>query len=245
VGCALDEGLANPTEEMDLYYGERCVWWVHVIANGQPGHGSQFLPDNAGQKLRVVIDRFMDFRASEERRLAADPSLRLGDVTTVNLTRLAGGVQHNVVPAELSAGFDVRLAPSVDHVEFEAMLNSWLAEAAAATGGTSADGSLRLEFLQKGKLVPCADVSSANPWWRAFSRSCAAQGVRLGRPAIFPAATDSRYIRDSGACAFGFSPMNHTPVLLHDHNEYLNKDVFIRGIEIYYHVLQAMIELKD
>lgn len=27
--------------------------------------------------------------------------------------------------------------------------------------------------------------------------------------------------------------MNHTPLLLHDHNEYLNKDIFLKGITIY------------
>jgi hypothetical protein len=27
--------------------------------------------------------------------------------------------------------------------------------------------------------------------------------------------------------------MNETPVLLHDHNEFLNEKVFLRGVEIY------------
>lgn len=26
VGFALDEGMASPTEEYSLYYGERCIW---------------------------------------------------------------------------------------------------------------------------------------------------------------------------------------------------------------------------
>lgn len=37
----------------------------------------------------------------------------------------------------------------------------------------------------------------------------------------------------AGCPAIGFSPMNNTPVLLHDHNEFLNKDVFLKGIDIY------------
>lgn len=36
-----------------------------------------------------------------------------------------------------------------------------------------------------------------------------------------------------GLPVFGFSPMNHTPILLHEHDEYLNESTFIRGIEIY------------
>ena len=44
--------------------------------------------------------RFLGFRDSEEARLKADPRLTLGDVTTINLTIMEGGVQvrHIVQP---------------------------------------------------------------------------------------------------------------------------------------------------
>jgi aminoacylase len=35
-----------------------------------------------------------------------------------------------------------------------------------------------------------------------------------------------------GIPAFGFSPINNTPILLHDHNEFLNAKVFLKGIDI-------------
>ena len=44
---------------------------------------------------------------------------------------------------------------------------------------------------------------------------------------IFPAGTDASYIREAGIPAFGFSPMNHTPILLHDTNEFLNEKIFL------------------
>jgi len=44
----------------------------------------------------------------------------------------------------------------------------------------------------------------------------------------------------AGCPAIGFSPMNHTPVLLHDHNEFLNRSVFLRGIDIYTHLIQNL-----
>lgn len=50
---------------------------------------------------------------------------------------------------------------------------------------------------------------------------------------VFPGGTDSRYIRSIGIPAIGFSPMNNTPVLLHDHDEYLEADIYLKGIEIY------------
>lgn len=50
---------------------------------------------------------------------------------------------------------------------------------------------------------------------------------------VFPGGTDSRYVRGVGKPALGFSPMNFTPVLLHDHNEFLKADTYLRGLEIY------------
>ena len=36
-----------------------------------------------------------------------------------------------------------------------------------------------------------------------------------------------------GIPAIGFSPMNNTPILLHEHDEFLNETVFLRGIDIF------------
>jgi len=43
-----------------------------------------------------------------------------------------------------------------------------------------------------------------------------------------------------GYPAIGFSPMNNTPVLLHDHNEFLNTNVFLRGIDIYANLIASL-----
>lgn len=43
-----------------------------------------------------------------------------------------------------------------------------------------------------------------------------------------------------GYPAIGFSPMNNTPILLHDHDEFLNENVFLRGIEIYCEIITAL-----
>lgn len=40
-----------------------------------------------------------------------------------------GGVQFNVVPAQLSVGFDIRFPPMVDVAEFENMLRGWCKDA--------------------------------------------------------------------------------------------------------------------
>ena len=64
-----------------------------------------------------------------------------------------------------------------------------------------------------------------------LSGGCKKHSINLV-PEIFPAGTDSRYLRAQGIPAYGFSPINNTPILLHDHNEWLGVETFMRGIEI-------------
>uniref|UniRef100_A0A8D0FGD9 N-acyl-aliphatic-L-amino acid amidohydrolase n=1 Tax=Strix occidentalis caurina TaxID=311401 RepID=A0A8D0FGD9_STROC len=95
------------------------------------------------------------------------------------------------------------------------------------------------EFHQKCMDQHVTSTEESDPWWKAFSGVCRDMKLQL-KLEIFPAATDSRYIRAAGHPAIGFSPMNCTPVLLHDHNEFLNEQVFLRGIDIYARLLPAL-----
>ena len=51
-----------------------------------------------------------------------------GDITTVNLTMMSGGVQMNVVPDNFTLGFDMRITPTTDIVQFEKMIRDWCDE---------------------------------------------------------------------------------------------------------------------
>lgn len=65
------------------------------------------------------------------------------------------------------------------------------------------------------------------------------EGIEI-EPEIFPASTDSRYLRELGIPALGFSPMRNTPILLHDHNEYIDQGVFADGIGVYERLITAL-----
>jgi aminoacylase len=54
--------------------------------------------------------------------------MKLGDLTTINLTGLTGGLARNLVPAEFEAIFDIRITPKNDVKEFERMLQQWIDE---------------------------------------------------------------------------------------------------------------------
>ncbi len=134
VGLALDEGLANPTDNFTVFYGERAVWWLKVIAEGPVGHGSRFIKNTAIDKILASAQRFLNYRATQEALLAESGAhgncLKLGDVTTINLTMLHSGVTAdggktyslNCIPSKAEAGFDIRLPPTVDLAKFEDLL---------------------------------------------------------------------------------------------------------------------------
>ncbi|CAB3362934.1 Hypothetical predicted protein [Cloeon dipterum] len=230
IGFSLDEGMASPNDEFLLYNGERSIWHIFVTCPGTPGHGSLMLPDTAGEKVEIIMNKFMDLRRREKAKLESNKNLTVGDVTTVNLTQIKGGVQPNVVPPELTVGFDVRLATDVDHEKFEAMIKGWCKEAGPGT---------TISYEQKNNFVPNTPLDDSNPWWLAFKKACDKLKLKL-KPAIFPGGTDSRYVREVGIPALGFSPIINTPVLLHDHDEFLNEKVFLQGIKIYEELLQAV-----
>ena len=71
---------------------------IRITCPGSPGHGSMFLGNTAGEKAQFMINKLLAYRQQEKARLEADPTKTLGDVTTVNLTIMEGGVQTNVVP---------------------------------------------------------------------------------------------------------------------------------------------------
>ena len=86
---------------------------------------------------------------------------------------------------------------------------------------------------------PLTPLTEDNAWWSAFKTATDALELKL-EPEVFPAATDSRFLRCAGIPALGFSPMNHTPILLHDHDEWLHEDTYVTGIGIYEKILPAL-----
>ena len=245
VGCALDEGLANETDAMTVFYGERAVVWLRLKATGPVGHGSRFVPNTAMVKLINVVQKFLNFREEQEALLGGEHAgckhsmaKKLGDVTTLNLTMLQGGVSKdggetymlNVIPGEAYAGFDIRIPPSVDLDDFEKQIGEW----------TSSEEGVAYEFIFRAKQHAVSETDrEKSPWWACFSDACDAAGITV-EAEVFPAATDSRYIRALGIPAFGFSPISNTPILLHDHNERLHKDVYLRGIDIFTKIIPSL-----
>jgi len=234
VGFGLDEGLASPTGEVDVYYAERNEYWFEIHVPGDPGHGSRFVENTAAEKARYMINKMLDYREVQRKRLESNPELSLGDVNTVNLTMVNGGLQANVVPEKLILTFDVRITPTSDLNKFESMIRGWMVEAGEG---------LEIVFIQKMMDQSLTSVNEKDPWFKAFNDACLKNGLGV-RPRIMPAGTDARCIREAGIPSLGFSPMPNTPVLLHDHDEFINEKVFLQGINIYVDIIENLINVK-
>jgi len=232
IGLALDEGLATPDDVIPVYYGERNVFWVKFHCHGNPGHGSRFIKDTAAEKVQYLTNKLLGYREVQKKRFEADPTSDLGDFTTINLTYMEGGFagQLNVVPNKFIVGFDMRICPTTDIKKFEEQLNAWCEEAG---------GNISIQYEQKFTDQTVTSTAEDDLWFRAFKAGCDKSNVKFALR-IFPAGTDSRYIREVGIPAFGFSPMPNTPILLHDHNEFLNEKIFLDGIPIFCNIIKEI-----
>ncbi|XP_043466015.1 aminoacylase-1-like [Leptopilina heterotoma] len=230
VGFALDEGGINDGREIIVNYAEKSRYRMWVHCPGEAGHGSSLLNNTSAEKLRVIIDRFMDYRASEKDKLK-DPKVKNGNITSINLTMLKGGLQVNVVPDVLSAAFDIRIPPDMEvFKKFDKMIHTWFDEIGC-----------KVEYIQKNNSIPVkgTKVDESNIYWVAFKKACDDFKVDLD-VSIAAWGTDANYLRTLGIPALGFSPINNTRPLLHADNEYLNKDIFLKGIKIFMKIVTAV-----
>lgn len=119
VAFILDEGsVANEKGEVPAFYTERAIRQTSFEFRGKSGHGSKLFDDTPGEKFNYVIGKLYEYRA-EEKRKVEELNYPLGNVTSINLTILKGGVANNVIPAELSATFDIRVSFNTEFDEFE------------------------------------------------------------------------------------------------------------------------------
>jgi aminoacylase len=268
IALALDEGLANPADTFSLFYGERLPWWVNVTATGPTGHGSRFIENTAVEQLIALANRALEFRQGQRSLLGMkshencthavvaaknSKTATLGDVTSLNITTLQAGVQvgdtyaYNCVPPVAKCSLDIRISPHTPPSEISAMLDQWCIECSSngtMDANTSVTPSLSWNYigghgndLQKHALT--STDPKENPWYNVFESAIKSMGMKL-EPQVFPAATDSRFLRALGIRAFGFSPMRNTEILLHENNEYIPESIFLEGISVYVTLIMAL-----
>ncbi|KAG9456644.1 hypothetical protein H6P81_001152 [Aristolochia fimbriata] len=247
VGIVLDEGLASPDENYRAFYGERSPWWLAIKAFGSPGHGARLYDNTAMENLLKSLESIRRFRAAQFDTVKSGAKEE-GEVISVNMVFLKAGTPSpsgfvmNVQPSQAEAGFDIRVPPNALHDLLEQkIMEEW----------APSSRNMTFEFKQKnfGRDVfgkPAVTVAdNSNPWWTLLEEAVKKAGGKLRKPEIFPASTDARYFREQGLPAIGFSPMANTPILLHDHNEFLNQEEYLKGITVYESIIEAYASFVD
>jgi aminoacylase len=130
----------------------------------------------------------------------------------------------------------------MEPVEMKNLLDSWCHDCSLTPGAVSWS---YLEDQNSAMMhATTATDRHVNPWYGLFCDTLAAMGIDLV-PQIFPAATDSRFLRALGIRALGFSPMRNTEIMLHEHDEYILESNFLEGIGVYYELIQALAAQGD
>lgn len=187
--------------------------------------------------------------AAKKRRLAkasAGP-MSMGDVTSLNVTTLQAGVRagdsfvYNCVPPVASCSLDIRISPHVQPTEIKDMLDGWCRECSSSPDeghkvswdyiGGQGDHGMRHALTSTDSRV--------NPWYGVFGGALEKMNLKYN-PEVFPAATDSRFLRLLGIRALGFSPMRNSEIMLHENNEYLDESVFLEGIGVYVGLIETL-----
>lgn len=230
-------GLASETDVYQVYYGDRSGIWIEFILRGNTGHGSRLIENTAAAKAQFIMNEMLAYRAREKQLLEDNQNtgqnLQLGNITTINLTIMSGGVQTNVVPDVFKVTFDCRIKPG-GYDEFKEFLNDVVRRTPKQN-----DDEVKTHYIQDGGNLKLTDIETPSWWLKSIKQTFTDLQCKQNWT-VFPAGTDSRYLRNAGYSAIGFSPIIHTPVLLHDHNEYLPQDVFLRGIEIYVKLIEDL-----
>ncbi|KAH9315906.1 hypothetical protein KI387_024533 [Taxus chinensis] len=242
VGFVLDEGQASPNEHYRVFYADRIPWRLIIKATGAPGRGSKLYDNSALENLMKSMEVIGRFRSAQF-DLVKSGMAEHGEVIAVNPVYVKAGTPTptgfvmNLQPSEAEAGFDIRLPPTADpQLVRERISEEWAPAARNMTYELMEKGPLR--DIQGHLLLTVANHS--NLWWLQFEKAISAAGGKLGKPEILASTTDARFVREKGIPAFGFSPMSNTPILLHDHNEFLNEAEYLKGIKMYIAILEIL-----
>ncbi|KAL8459521.1 hypothetical protein ACS0TY_036857 [Phlomoides rotata] len=241
IGFMLDEGQASVTDDFRVFYADRSPWHMVIKATGMPGHGSRMYDNSAMENLMKSVEVIMKFRENSLELVRAGLAAN-SEIISVNPVFVKAGMPSpsgfvmNLQPSEAEAGFDLRLPPTAD----PDLMRRRIAEEWAPVWR-----NMTYEIIEKGfvkdyegrPMMTATDDS--NPWWSIFKQAIAAAGGKLANPEILATTTDSRFFRRMGIPALGFSPMKNTPILLHDHNEFLKDSVYLEGINVYQHIIRS------
>ncbi len=266
----LNEGGSNRV------LNDRLIWWgievtqkrplwLRVTAEGRGGHASGLYPGSATHRLVTGLARLVArpprFRVNDAARmylgtlarleggrtealysrieagedvpsLSMAPGLPIYFLDTIQVTELDNGHGSNVVSPRAVASVDIRLLPDTDGEAFLAEVRELLGSELEVT------------------VVLDAPETPASPrdhtLYRALEEILAVRGHVV--PTFISGTTDSRFFRQRGIPAYGFSPFAinvQDSRGIHAANESVPIDAFLRGVETMRRILRIYVGINE
>ncbi len=269
VGFVLNEGGSNETivdrvSSWGIEVHQKVPLWLRLTMKGSGGHGST-PPDNGGSTMRLIaaVSRI----AAEERPLRLVPEVtryfkalapakrgekafvlaridtelnspRLRDILspsyrallqdTFAVTRLDAGTSVNSIPTQATAELDLRLLPDADPDRTLARLRE-----------IAGEGS-EIQVLLKGEASPPSPIDT--PLYESLSRVLTKREPgSIAIPSVTPGTSDSRFFRQRGIVAYGFSPFKvnyYDADTVHAPDERIRLRFFAEGVRVMRAVVQ-------
>lgn len=251
---------------------DRLVWWgievvqkrplwLEATARGRGGHASGLQTNSATHRLVKGLARLVEhplrYRVTDAARtylgalaelegnrpnhlffrldtviqpegptISLSPGLPAYFVDTVQVTELRNGKGSNIISPVARASIDIRLLPDTDG-------DAKLAKVRELLGP-----DIELEVTLSSPIVDPSPTD--HPVYRAFEEALGVRGPVI--PTFMTGTTDSRFFRQRGIPAYGFSPfsLNSNDLQgIHAIDESIPVKEFVRGISITRRVIEA------
>ena len=160
--------------------------------------------------------------------LLESPLSRAIITDTVNLTGFAGAQKPNVIPATVSAQYDIRLLPGTKPEDVEAELRGLVGDLEG------------ISFERLDARMAVVSEYQGDPLYEAMTFHAVDVATAHGEarvvagPLLMPAFTDSIFLREKGTKAYGFAPfiVNADELnTMHGDAERISKKNVTRGLE--------------
>jgi acetylornithine deacetylase/succinyl-diaminopimelate desuccinylase-like protein len=274
----INEGGENLLEDARVKYvgvdvGEKTIYWLHVVAHGQPGHGSRPNADSAPNRLVRALDRILAYR----------PPLRVLPVVEEFLRDMAPYESPQRAASYLNIRKAIEDRNFREEVENDPSLNFLLRDTISLTmlGGSEqtnvippeawanldvrilpgGDPKAVVEALRKVVNDPNVTVEPLSGEFRVANYSgtdnalFAAIREVAGKyfpgtpvvPHITSGYTENQRYRPLGIVAYGFDPYTATEEegnTEHGNDERIRVDEVRRGPQILFDVVAAVAEAK-
>lgn len=249
-------GVERPVFSIGV--SEKGPFWLRLVAEGRPGHGSMPHDDNALDRLVRALYRVQTWerplavpavlseyfaRLSKagiykgdptvdglRHAAATDPRINAMLTNTISATTATAGIKHNVIPARAEATLDIRLLPGVDPGAFQAELERVID-----------DPKVRIEPVH----IRSSDSNTIDTELFRTMEDVIHGFIEdaVVVPGMGVGFTDSSELRNRGQVSYGFSGGLNSPDVargVHGHNERVSLESFRLNCQAVYELTRRM-----